>query len=65
MKVEDERHVRVQRPMVANTVWRNKPDKIVVSTREIMHLKATAYVSCFICMGLYNNFDEEMDVDIL
>ena len=36
-----------------------RPDKIDALTREVMHLKTTAYIRCFIDMSLYNNFNEE------
>ena len=44
---------------------KNKSDKINASTWEGMHLEVGAYVRCFIDMSLYNNFDEETDVDVL
>ena len=44
---------------------KKKPDKIDGLTWEVMHLKATTYVRCFIDMSLYNNFDEEKDADVL
>ena len=34
-------------------------DKINVPTWEVMHLKMTAYIRCFINMSLYNKFNEE------
>ena len=40
-------------------------DKIDIATKEIMHMKTTAYIRCFIDMSLYNNFNEETKVDIL
>ena len=36
-----------------------KLNKIDASTWEVMHLKAAAYIRCFIDMSLYNNFNEE------
>ena len=36
-----------------------RPDKIDAPTWEVMHLKTTAYIRCFIDMSLYNNFNEE------
>ena len=36
-----------------------RPDKIYAPTWEVMHLKTTAYIRCFIDMSLYNNFNEE------
>ena len=42
-----------------------RPNKIDVSTWEVLHLKATTYIKCFIDMILYNNFDEETKEDVL
>ena len=42
-----------------------KPDKIDASTWEVMHLKTTTYIRCFIDMSLYNNFNEETKVIVL
>ena len=42
-----------------------KQDKIDASTLEVMHLKTTTYIRCFIDMHLYNKFNEETKVDIL
>ena len=39
-----------------------RPDKIDAPTWEVMHLKTTAYIQCFIDMILYNNFNEEKKV---
>ena len=36
-----------------------RPDKIDALTWEVMHLKTTTYIWCFIDMSLYNNFNEE------
>ena len=36
-----------------------RPYKIDASTWEVMHLKTTTYIWCFINMTLYNNFNEE------
>ena len=36
-----------------------KPDKIDATKWDVMHMKATAYIRCFIDMSLYNNFNEE------
>ena len=36
-----------------------KPDKIDATVWEMMHMKTTAYIRCFIDMSLYNNFNEE------
>ena len=33
--------------------------KIDAQTREVIHLKTTTYIRCFIDMSLYNNFNEE------
>ena len=40
-------------------------DKIDAATWEVLHLKAAAYVRCFIDMSLYNNFNEENKADVL
>ena len=42
-----------------------RPDKINASTWEVLHLKAVMYVTCCIDMSLYNNFNEEKNVDVL
>ena len=42
-----------------------KLDKIDASTWEVVHLKAVAYVRCFIDMSLYNNFNKENKTDVL
>ena len=42
-----------------------RPNKIDALTWEVLHLKAVAYIKCFIDMGLYNNFDEETSADAL
>ena len=36
-----------------------KPDKIDAAVWQVMHMKTTAYIRCFIDMSLYNNFNEE------
>ena len=36
-----------------------KPDKIDAAVWDVMHMKTTAYIRCFIDMSLYNNFNEE------
>ena len=36
-----------------------RPDKIDATTWEVMHMKTTAYIRCFIDMSLYNNLNEE------
>ena len=36
-----------------------RPDKIDAPTWEVMHLKKTTYIRCFIYMSLYNNFNED------
>ena len=33
-----------------------RPDKINAATWEVMHMKTTTYIRCFINMCLYNNF---------
>ena len=42
-----------------------KPDKIDATTWEVMHMKTTAYIRCFIDMSLYNNFNEESKAHVL
>ena len=42
-----------------------RPNKIDVATWEVLHLKAATYITCFIDMSLYNNFGEEIEVDVL
>ena len=34
-------------------------DKIDATVWEVMNMKTTAYIRCFIDMSLYNNFNEE------
>ena len=36
-----------------------RPDKIDATKWDVMHMKTTAYIRCFIDMSLYNNFNEE------
>ena len=36
-----------------------RPDKIDAAIWEVMHMKTTACIRCFIDMSLYNNFNEE------
>ena len=36
-----------------------RPDKIDGTLWEVMHMKRTTYIRCFIDMSLYNNFNEE------
>ena len=36
-----------------------RPNKIDASTWEVMYLKTTTYIKCFIDMSLYNNLNEE------
>ena len=43
----------------------DKLDKIDALTWEAMHLKAIAYIRCFIDMSLYNNFNDETQADVL
>ena len=49
--------------LVVKDLWLHvgdgRPDKIDASTWEVMHLKTTSYIRCFINMSLYNNFNEE------
>ena len=42
-----------------------RPDKIDATTWEVLHLRAAAYIRCFINMSLYNNFNEEDKADVL
>ena len=42
-----------------------RPDKIDALTSEVMQLKTTTYIRCFIDMSLYNNFNEETKADVL
>ena len=42
-----------------------KPDKIDALTWEVMHMKTTTYIRCFIAMNLYNNFKEETKAYVL
>ena len=57
--------------LVCKDLWlpvqygKGKPDKIDASTWEVMHLKAAAYIRCFIDMSLYNNFNEETNANVL
>ena len=44
---------------------KSKPNKIDALTWEVMHLKAVAYIICFIDISLYNNVDEETDPNVL
>ena len=44
---------------------KSKPNKIDALTWEVMHLKAVAYIRCFIDMSLYNNLNEKTDTDVL
>ena len=39
-----------------------RPDKIDATIWDVMHMKTTAYIRCFIDMSLYNNFNEETRV---
>ena len=36
-----------------------RPDKLDATIWEVMHMKTTAYIWCFIDMSLFNNFNEE------
>ena len=40
-------------------------DKIDASTWEVMHLKTSTYIRCFIDMSPYNNFNDETQTDDL
>ena len=42
-----------------------RPDKIDATTWEVLHLKAAAYVRCFIDMSIYNNFNDENKANVL
>ena len=42
-----------------------KPDKIDATTWEVMHMKMTVYIRCFIDMNLYKNFNEESKAHVL
>ena len=56
--------------LVCKNLWlsvqygKTKSDKIDVATWEVMHLKATTYMRCFINTSLYDNFNEENKVDV-
>ena len=56
--------------LVCKDLWlsvqhdKTKPDKIDEPTWEVMHLNTSAYIRCFICMSLYNNFNKEIDFDV-
>ena len=57
--------------LVCKDLWlpmqkgQTKPDKMDAQIWEVMHLKATSYIRCFIEMILYNNFNEENKTDFL
>ena len=57
--------------LVCKDLWlsmqygKSKHDKIDALTWEVLHLKATMYIRCFIDMSLYNNFNEENKADVL
>ena len=36
-----------------------RPDKIDATVCEVLQMKTTTYIRCFIDMSLYNNFNEE------
>ena len=65
MEVEDERCVGMQGFVVAGQYAKDRPDKIDASTWEVMHLKTTTYIRCFIDMSPYNNFNDETQTDDL
>ena len=62
---------KIRNMLVCNYLWlplhiRSKMlDKIDASTWEVLHLKAVGYIMCFIDMSLYNNFDDDNNVDVL
>ena len=51
--------------LVVKDIWLSvqfgdgRPDKIDAPIWEVMHLKTTTYIRCFIDISLYNNFNEE------
>ena len=47
--------------LVVKDLWLSvqRPDKIDATIREVMHMKTTTYIRCFIDMSPYNNFNEE------
>ena len=51
--------------MVVKDLWLpvqfgdTRPDKIDGTMWEVMQMKTTVYIRCFINMSLYNNFKEE------
>ena len=52
--------------MVASIIWQGQTsDKIDALAWEAMHLKATAYIWCFIDMSPYKNFNDEREADVL
>ena len=42
-----------------------RPDKIDAATWEVMHMKTTTYIGCFIDMSVYNNLNEENTAHVL
>ena len=42
-----------------------KQDKIDASMWEVLHLKTTPYIRCFIDVSLYNHFNEETKANVL
>ena len=36
-----------------------RPDKIDTATWDVLHLKTTTYILCFIDISMYNNFNEQ------
>ena len=42
-----------------------KPNKIDIVNWEVMHMKTTTYIWCFIDMSLYNDFNEESKAHVL
>ena len=43
---------------------KSKLEKFDASTWEVMHLKVAAYIRRYIDMSLYNNFNEETNVEV-
>ena len=57
--------------LVCKNLWlhvqygKDRANKIDALTWEAMHLKAGAYIRCFIDMSLYNNFNDETEGDVM
>ena len=58
MEVKDEGYV-VKDLWLSVQFRDKKSDKIDAMTWEVMHMKTTTCIRCFIDMSLYNNFNEE------